>query len=624
MTDSPSMSVNTTFRARRRPTLLSAAAAAAAGLLFAGVAAAQAPSGTAPGQTTGLIAPKLPQPSATPSVKPPGAMSSAPAPAAGDQTVLLPTLKGLVFVAGAQALNAQGLAGAAAGPSGVAAPQLPLLKDPKFVAQMRAHVGKPLRMADLKQIRNQTRAWYAAHKHPFVDVAVPPQNIDSGVIQVVVSEYRLGEVKVVGARYFSKDLILAPVDLQKGQTISLDQLQDNIDRLNENPFLGVNAEFKPGADPGTTDLTLRATDRLPVRVYAGYDNQGVPTLDRDEWNVGVNWGDAFGTGQIVSYQYTRGFNGRFASHSVSDVIRIDDSDKLLVFGNYATMRSSAYLSSFLGLLTFDSDGFAAQASVRWVHTLPRLSWLTGHIQFGYDYKSTDNNSFFGQFQLGPPSLMETNQFPVVYDGQEVDRFGTTAIENDFVYAPGYITSHDNNTDFQLLVAGARANYVYDRLSLTRTTRLPYNLSLIGRLIVQKSDAILPNSEQLGGGGVGSVRGYYPDTGLGSDGELASVELRSPAFSLGHALGWSAPKDQAQVGVFYDYANLSQPKQPLDLLTGTVASTALPLDLASTGALLHYSISRYVDLDFDMGFQLRRAPLETRVGDYGAVAIVFSY
>jgi hemolysin activation/secretion protein len=610
------MSVNTISPVRRLPALLSAA-----GLLLPAVAAAQAPSGTAPGQNTGLTAPKLPAPAAAPQVTPP---SSAPSsPPANDQQVLLPTLKGLVFVAGAQALNASGLDPSAAGPNGVAAPQLPTLDDPAFVAEMRPHLGKSLRMADLQRIRDQTRAWYAAHKRPFIDVVVPPQNIDSGVVQVVVSEYRLGEVDVVGNRYFSKNLVLAPMDLKTGQTIGVDQLQDNIDRLNDNPFLSVNAEFKPGEVPGTTDLTLRATDRLPVRVYAGYDNQGVPTLDRDEWNAGVNWGNAFGTGQIVSYQFTRAFNGRFTSHSASDVIRLGDSDKLLVFGNYATMRSAAYLLSFLGPLEFDSDGHSSQASVRFVRTLPRWQGLTGHIQLGYDYKSTDNNSFFGEFQLGPPSLMETHQFPLVYDGLEVDRLGSTAIENDLVYAPGRLSAHDNDTDFRLLVAGSQARYLYDRLSLTRTTRLPYDFSLIGRLIVQRSSTILPNSEQLGGGGVGSARGYYPDTGLGSNGELASAELRGPAFSLGRQLGWKPLDDLAQIGLFYDYASLRQPSQPQDLLTGGAAASALPLDLASTGAFLHYSIGRNIDLDFDMGFQLRRAPQEARLGNYGAIAIVFS-
>jgi len=603
---------------------VSLAAVAAIGLIASWAAPcaaqAQAPLSAAPGQSPGLSPPRLPAPAAPPSVTPP-ALSPTQAPAGQSQAPLIASLKGLVFVSGAQALTPDGVGDAASGPEGVSAPQLPVLNDARFKAQMKAHLGKPFRLADIQQVRDETKAWYVARNHPFVDVVVPPQNITSGVVQVVVSEYRLGEVEVVGARYFKDSLVLKPVDLKKGQTISLDQLNANVDRLNENPFITIDAEFKPGKEPGVTDLDFRAKDRFPVRVYAGYDNQGVPTLDIQEWNAGVNWGNVLGTGQIASYQYTRAFNGRFASHSASDVIRLDNTDKILVFGNYATMRSGA----FLGPFEFTSNGHTLQGSFRFVHALPRLfnGALTGHIQLGYDYKSTDNNAFFDQFQLGPPSVMETHQFPIVFDVNEIDRFGSTSIENDLVGAPGRLTARDNDADFQALVAGAKARYIYDRLSVTRTERLPKDVSLIVRAIVQRANVILPNSEQLGGGGVGSVRGYYPDTGLGSNGELLSIELRAPAFSPGRMIGFRGYDDLVQVGVFYDQANLRQPYYPTDLIFGIANNGTLPLNLASAGVLLHYSVSRHVDFNLDMGWQMRTTPDNSRLGSYAAVAVVFS-
>ena len=604
---------------------LAGACALAATLLTSTAALAQIPSASAPGHTTDTTAPKLPSAPAAPSLAPPPAASllGGITPIAPPVSApLIGALKGLVFVAGAQGLTADGVGDAAAGPNGVSAPQLPILNDPKFIAQMKGHLGKSLRIADLQQIRDQTKAWYVAQQRPFVDVVAPPQNISSGVLQIVVSEYRLGEVDEIGAKYFKKSLILAPVDLKKGQVITLPQMQDNVDRLNENPFLSIDAEFKPGADPGTTDLVLRGKDRLPVRVYAGYDNQGVPTLDRDEYNFGVNWGNVFGTGQIASYQYTRAFNGRFTSHSATDVIRVDNSDKILVFGNYATMRSTAELLPGLDL---NANGHNAQASIRFVRTLPKVfgNVLTGNIQLGYDYKSTDNNAFFDQFQLGPPSVMQTNQFPIVVNLQEVDKLGQTAIENDLIGAPGRLTGRDNDADFQALVAGAHARYLYDRLSVTRTEHLPKDFSLILRAIVQRSSTILPNSEQLGGGGVGSVRGYFPDTGLGSNGELISIELRAPAFSPGRYMGLPKLDDLAQVGLFYDYADLTQPFYPIDPLFGTPSNGTLPLNLASTGMMLHYSVSRHLDFNLDMGWQLRHTPTEVKLGNYAAVAVVVS-
>ena len=604
--------------ARRRPFALRILAGAVLllGLPVAGHAQEPGPAtGFTPGQNTGIVTPKLPAAPVPMAVTPPPA-PTAPSPTSQADAVLLPVLKGLVFVAGSGALKADGMADA--GPSGVDLAQLPLLDDPKFLAQMRTHLGQPFRAGDLQQVRDQAKAWYVAHRHPFVDIAIPPQNISSGVVQVVVSEYRLGQVEVVDNHYFSDHLVRRPNTLKPGEIISLDVLQDDVGRLNENPFLSVDAEFKAGRAPGTTDMVLRASDRLPVRVYGGYDNQGVPTLDVDEWNVGANWGNVFGTGQIASYQYTRAFNGRFQAHSASDVIALTPDDKILVFGNYATMVSEAALGPFL----FTSNGHAAQASGRFVHTLPRWGALTGHLQIGYDYKFTDNNALFDEISLGPPSAAETHQFPLIVDGALADRFGSTTLENDLIWAPGGLSSRDNNAAFQALVAGSQARYLYDRLSVTRTENLPGRLTLIVRGVLQRSNAILPNSEQLGGGGQGSVRGYYPDTGLGSDGELLNIELRLPTFSLGRRLGLNGAGDSAQLGAFYDYASLGQPTSVENGLAGA-GNGSVPMDLASTGFLLHYSVGRYADLNFDMGWQLRRSPGEDRLGNYAAIALVFS-
>ena len=57
--------------------------------------------------------------------------------------------------------------------------------------------------------------------------------------------------------------------------------------------------------------------------------------------------------------------------------------------------------------------------------------------------------------------------------------------------------------------------------------------------------------------------------------------------------------------------------------GTPSNGTQPLDLASSGALLHYSVSRHIDFNFDMGWQLRRTPLEAKIGSYASMALVFS-
>ena len=80
------------------------------------------------------------------------------------------------------------------------------------------------------------------------------------------------------------------------------------------------------------------------------------------------------------------------------------------------------------------------------------------------------------------------------------------------------------------MAGASASYICDNVQVTRVTRLPYDLNWIVRLSGQLASTELLPSEQLGTGGTDSVRGYDPRVINGSQGVLASTELRSPCFS----------------------------------------------------------------------------------------------
>ncbi len=575
---------------RRLPALL-----AALGVLLPGLAHAQA---------YHRIAPNVPAGQPASIAAPP-----APPPVPASEQVILAALKGVVFVSGSSQLIKTGLPVTAAGPSRIAAPALPLLDQAKFRQQITPFIGRPLTLATLNRIASLALGWYRAHRQPFVDITIPPQNINSGVVQIVVTEYRIGKVAVTGNRWFSKSSIRGASGLAPGQTVALDGLESDLNWLNQNPFRHVNAVFQPGADPGTTNVDLQTRDRLPLRVYAGYDNEGVTSLGRNEWNVGVNWGNAFGLGQILSYQYTRSFNGRFTGNSVSDTIPLPWRDKLLIFGSYERETPAIAYG-------FNETGHSGQASIRYVRTLPSLSWLIEDLQIGYDFKTTNSNLEFGGIGVFQ-SQAQIDQFPLIYDATETDRYGQTAIENKLALSPGGMTAGNHTAAFAAIVPGAMARYAYDRFGLTRVTALPAGFSWIARALIQRSTHNLLDSEQLSGGGPGSVAGYPTDTALGSEGELIAQDIRAPAFSPAHLLGLPVPaEDQAQIGLFWNYADLYQ-GHPIPNLPNRV-------DLASLGLDLHYQAARYIDLQFDMGWQLRNAPETSKRGGFGEVSMVVGF
>jgi hemolysin activation/secretion protein len=184
-------------------------------------------------------------------------------------------------------------------------------------------------------------------------------------------------------------------------------------------------------------------------------------------------------------------------------------------------------------------------------------------------------------------------------------------------SPGGLTAHNNAAAFSLLEANAPADYVYDNFSLSRATALPAGLTLASRVMVQRASSNLLFSEQVSLGGQSSVRGYITDTALGSNAVLTSEEIRAPAFSLATLMHLKLPgKDAEQVGAFWDFGHVDQVTRVPDAVNHD--------DLASVGLDLHAGFDRFVNVSFDIGWQLRTPPGLLKRGGFTDLSVLVGY
>ena len=548
------------------------------------------------------VAPKTPAPVAGGKIVAPATKT---VPTTQPNRVILQKLRGLVLIPNAKALVRTGYTGALPA-NGILIKNLPLLDRPRFLRQLAPRIGRPFTLSDIQSLSSQVVQWYTRHGRPLMEVTVPPQNISSGIVQVVVTQYRVGKVNVTGNKWFSSKLLRFESGIQVGRPITINELQADLNWLNSNPFRQVNAVFSPGALPGQTDVNLQTRDQFPLRVYSGYDNEGVPSLGRNEYNVGFNWGNAFGLDQLLSYQFTRSFSGNYTAHSVDWVIPLPWRDRVMIFGSYE--QEKAGLNS-----SFSTLGESGQASIRYIHPLPAPSWLSQSVGLGYDFKTTNNNLEFGGTQVSN-AQNSLNQMLFIYHAAETDPFGRTDLQNQLVASFGAFSGMNNSSPPPNSAGLAYpANYLYDQVALTRITLLPWGLSSVTRLVGQIADHNLPDSEELDAGGVGSVRGYNPETALGSEGELISEEIRGPAFDpVGFLHLPTKLRSAAQLGVFIDYADVYQVRD-----SATAGGRA---DLASAGVEMNYVLGNNLSIDMDYGQQLRRAPGATNKGGQFDIAI----
>ncbi len=523
----------------------------------------------------------------------------------GDEKVLVDKLKGLIFLSSPKQVTRDGVRDV----KGVQVVNLKLLESSDFRKQFESYLGQPVSLKSLNRLSRNVILFYRQNDRPIVDVSVPEQDITTGVVQIVVVEGRLGQLKTEGNRWFDSKMLKSQVRLREGEVVSEKQLTEDLNWLNGNPFRQVSAVFSPGEEPGRTDLVLKTQDRFPVRFYGGWDDSGNDLTGDERWTMGLNWGDAFGLDQQFNYQFTGDSHmTKMVAHSGSWIIPLPWRHRLTFFGSFA--ETTADLP-----LPFNLNGKSWQTSVRYAVPLPSFGPYSHEWTGGWDFKRSNNNLEFGGANVFNTTT-EVAQWVFEYNSRLKDDWGATSFGAALIFSPGGTTELNKDIFFSASRRSALAEYMYEKLSVERATKLPWDFTWTVKGSYQFADGNLLGSEQLGLGGYSSVRGYDEREANGDEGYLISTEIRTPPVSLGALVGIEGARDQLQFLGFYDYGS-------------TYNRILLPgedphIQLAGAGPGLRYSISPWFTLRFDYGWQLYDTGLNTRYNSRAHIGIVLAY
>jgi hemolysin activation/secretion protein len=528
----------------------------------------------------------------------------------GGDTVVAEHLKGVLLLADPKQVRTDGVSSTAG--QGITKVRFADCAD--FQALVQPYLGKKATLNTLTQITRAIISYYRDHDLPVVNAYVPQQNVDDGIIQIVVVESRVGKIDAEGAKFFSNKMLLGEVTLRPQEPITSSQMRDDIDWINRNPFVQSDILLAAGDQPGTTDLLLRTKDRFPLRTYVGYEDSGNAQTGFDRYLAGFNYGNLFGIGQQLSYQYTTSGDGQsLRAHSGSYTIPLPWHNMLTFFGNYVDTKGDIPPS-------FNLTGHSYQISGRYLIPLPTLL-ITSTVNYkhdfstGFDYKYNDNSLEFGGTPA-PGTLYDVDQFVMAYNGTETDPYGQLTIADNLYVSPGNWGGNNNDAAFATAHPGANSDYVYNNLVLQRLTQLPAAWTLLLRGTLQTSNSNLAPSEQMGYGGYDTVRGYDEREVNADEGYIFTTELRTPPVSIGDAFKFAPLKDQLQFLAFWDYAEAYN-HAPL-------AGEASETPLSGVGGGVRYSINTYLSVRYDYGFQLLHTGLDNDHDNRSDLGIVFSY
>jgi hemolysin activation/secretion protein len=572
------------------------------------------PSGAAAQNLRDVLPPQLQrQPGADPAA--PAPLPAAPAVSPDGAAVLLPILSGLIFVPEIARIQ----------PAGTDTPGLTILDLPPLDATFRAEmddlIGQPLTEARLNAITQAVIRAYRRADRPLVDAIIPEQDVSSGVVQVAVIEFTVGEIRTEQNSWFSGELLRSYLRLQPGDIVRASAVAEDLALLNTNPFRRVELFYERGRAFGQTDLVLRAPDRLPLRIYGGFDDSGSKSLGTNRLFAGFGYGNLFGLDHQIGYQFTastdllfdrrdipgRPDGPRFAAHSLAYAIPLPWRDRLQLAALYA--ETSPWLAE-----TFAQQGFTTQISARYVTQLPRSEEFGQELRLGYDFKRTNNNLAFGGSSVSD-NATEIHQMVADYSATVLDERGSTSATLTGVISPGFLSSANDRGAFEASRAGASPRYAYSLLQAERSTRLPQEFTLVLRATGQLASGALLASEQIGLGGATTIRGFENFAVSGDQGYILGAELRAPPSGLLHHLGY-ADTDRFQPLLFVESGRVwSRTEQ-------TNGRTSTPL--SSVGAGIRYTIDRYLSLRFDVGVQLNDPPDGSPRGTRSHISLIASW
>lgn len=383
-----------------------------------------------------------------------------------------------------------------------------------------AFVGRPIDDALLDDIRDQLTAYYTALSRPFVDIAIPVQDVVDGTLRVNVIEAKRGQLTVEGNRWFDAQQYIDAIRTPLGAPIDMQTLATDTDWLNRNEGRHVAISVRPTDDPAVDSLTIDARDHLPLTVTLAADNDGTEASGLYRTGIGVDWSNAFWRGDDLNYNFVVDPDGfRLLQHTITYTTFLPWRD---------TMTLTAFIADTRGLASgpyaLSVNGHYDILSGRYIAALPAGKDFAHHIEFGFDFKSTNSNVLSGGTSIFPGDS-ELDQFSLTYVAWRPDSLGSTGLTALLVGSPGHLSARNTASALQAQRIAASPTYAYGRVSIERLTSLPHDATWSARLTGQFSSDNLLFSEQLDFGGSQSIRGFMEQAATRDSGVRMEHELR---------------------------------------------------------------------------------------------------
>jgi len=424
-----------------------------------------------------------------------------------------------------------------------------------------------------------------------IKIEVPEQDLQEGVVKLLVVEARLERITVEGQKFHDEANILRTLPaLRSGQVVNVDALQRNLDLANESFAKHTSVTFRQAEGTAQTDAIVRVNDDNPLRFVLSLDNTGNQSTGRYRLGLSVLHANLFNRDHALSAQLLTSPT-RFDKVAILGLgyhVPLYDIGHSLDF----TVGYSNVDSGRIDLFSVSGSGLILGA--RFNQNLQSIGEWQHKLSYAIDQRNYGNSVIpvGGGASLVPN--LRVRPISIGYSGSQRnaqrDLSASVTLTHNLPSSGNGSTAAFNQPGGR---TGADAAFTTLKFSSSLTERLSPDWSVRAAVSGQASNDLLLSAEQFGAGGSDTVRGFAEREVAADYGIRSGFEVWGP--DLGTRLG--APKLRLQPIAFLDAAWVR-----FNVAPGTIVAQTI----SSIGLGLRGSFDRSASFRFDYAYVLNPA------------------
>jgi hemolysin activation/secretion protein len=466
-----------------------------------------------------------------------------------------------------------------------------------------SYTNREISTADLEQARRAVSLHYVSHGYINSGAVIPDQDPTNGIVRIRIVEGRLTGINLSENNWLSDRYIKSRVARWSKAPLNMNELREGLQLLRQNPNVTqVNAELKPGAVPGESQLDLRLADQQPFCVGLQVDNQRPPSVGSEEiWALAS---DQNLTGHSDPLELRYGLAHRGEDHlEFSEFDNVEASYRVpftrydTTLGIHGSRLNTALVEDLF--VPLDISSLTTSYGVELRQPIHQTANQQAALTLGFDHRRNKTWLLDAPFSLSPGSINGEMKVSSLRFSQEWLQRGpnyVVALRSTFNFGLDVLDSTDDgissNPDGTYFSWQGQAQYV-QRLFKTQN-------QLVLRVSGQWTDDRLLALEQFSVGGFDTVRGYLENQLVRDRGVVASAEFRVPVLfnKAGAGIVSLAP--------FFDFGG-----------AWNVGGSSDPTTISSLGMGLLVTPNKHISAQLYWGYRLRDIVKPDNAGAQGA-------